>query len=111
MSDLKFDLSRSLKVKSNGALGLHTYEFLLASNSNHVYLSSISCYSHLKKLFLLFFLNIRPKFWTSLIYPYSAAILFKMNGFLPGSEGKPPPNMKLVNSILFTIFLHTDKQM
>ena len=29
MSDLKFDLSRSLKVKSNGAVGVPIYDFLL----------------------------------------------------------------------------------
>ncbi len=35
MSDLEFDLSRSLKVKSNGAGGLPVYDFLLAPNSNY----------------------------------------------------------------------------
>ena len=32
MSDLEFDLSRSLKVKFNGAIGLPIYDFLLVSN-------------------------------------------------------------------------------
>ncbi len=36
MCDLDFDLSRSLKVKCNGALRLSIYEFLLVSNSNHM---------------------------------------------------------------------------
>ena len=36
MSDLKFDLSRSLNVKSNGAFGLPMYVFLLVSNSNYM---------------------------------------------------------------------------
>ena len=31
--DLEFDLSRSLKVKSNGAAGLPIYDFLLVSDS------------------------------------------------------------------------------
>ena len=36
MSDLEFDRSRSLKVKSNGA-GVHPiYDFLLLSNSNYM---------------------------------------------------------------------------
>ncbi len=33
LSDLEFDHSSSLKVKSNGAVGLPIYEFLLMSNS------------------------------------------------------------------------------
>ncbi len=36
MSDLEFDLSRSLKVKSNSAVRLLIYHFLLVSNSNHM---------------------------------------------------------------------------
>ncbi len=35
-SDLDFDLSRSLKVKSNGSVGLPIYDFLLVSNSNYM---------------------------------------------------------------------------
>ncbi len=34
MSDLDFDLSRSLKVKCEGAIGLPIYGFLLMFNSN-----------------------------------------------------------------------------
>ncbi len=34
VSDLDFDLSRSLKVKYNGAVGLPIYDFLLGYNSN-----------------------------------------------------------------------------
>ena len=37
MSD--FDLSRSIKVKSNGAVGLSIFEFLFMSNSNHMSIS------------------------------------------------------------------------
>ncbi len=36
LGDLEFDLSRSLKVKSNGAVGLSIYDFLLVSNSNYM---------------------------------------------------------------------------
>ncbi len=36
MCDLEFDLSRSLKVKSNGAVGLPINDFLLVSNSNYM---------------------------------------------------------------------------
>ncbi len=39
MGDLEFDLSRSPKVKSNDAVGLSIYEFLLMSNSNHMFIS------------------------------------------------------------------------
>ncbi len=41
LGDLEFDLSRSLKVKSNGAIGLSIYDFLLVSNSN--YMSKSRC--------------------------------------------------------------------
>ena len=34
MSDLDFDLSRSLKVKCDGVIGLTIYSFLLMINSN-----------------------------------------------------------------------------
>ncbi len=37
--DLEFDHSRTLKVKSNGAVGLPIYGFLLMSNSNHMCIS------------------------------------------------------------------------
>ena len=36
MGDLEFDLSKSLKVKSNGAVRLPIYDFLLVSNSNYM---------------------------------------------------------------------------
>ncbi len=38
-SNLGFDLSRSLKVKSNGAVGLYIYDFVSVSNSNHMSIS------------------------------------------------------------------------
>ena len=41
MSDFDFDLSRSLQVRSNGAVRLTIYDILLMSNSNHM---SISCH-------------------------------------------------------------------
>ncbi len=36
MSDLEFDISRSLEVKSNDRVGLPINHFLLVSNSNHM---------------------------------------------------------------------------
>ena len=36
MGDLEFDLSRSLKVKFNGAVRLPIYDFLLVSNNNYM---------------------------------------------------------------------------
>ena len=36
MSDLEFDISRSLEVKSNDRVGLLINHFLLVSNSNHM---------------------------------------------------------------------------
>ncbi len=40
MSDLAFDLSRSLKVKATGAVVLPIYDFLLLSNSNYMSISN-----------------------------------------------------------------------
>ncbi len=39
LNDLEFDLSGSLKVKSNGAVGFPIYDILLMYNSNHVSIS------------------------------------------------------------------------
>ena len=39
MNDLEFDLSRSLKVKYDGAVGLPIYDFLLVYNSNYMPIS------------------------------------------------------------------------
>ena len=39
LSDLKYDSSRSLKVKCDGAFGLSIYDFLLMSNSIPVSIS------------------------------------------------------------------------
>ncbi len=36
MRDLEFDPLKSLKVKSNGAVGLTIYDFLLVPNSNYM---------------------------------------------------------------------------
>ena len=42
LDDLEFNLSRSLKVKSNGTIGLPMYDFLPMSNSTNSNLISIS---------------------------------------------------------------------
>ncbi len=39
LGDLEFNLLRSLKVKSNGTIGLHIYDFLLMANSKHMSIS------------------------------------------------------------------------
>ncbi len=39
MSDLDYDFSRSLKVKSNGAVRLLIHDFLFMSNSDHMCIS------------------------------------------------------------------------
>ena len=41
MQDLEFDISRSLKVKFDGAIGKPTYDFLLENNSNYMPIISI----------------------------------------------------------------------
>ena len=41
MQELEFDVSRSLKVKVDGAIGKPTYDFLLVNNSNYMPIISI----------------------------------------------------------------------
>ncbi len=114
LGDLDFDLSRSLKVRSNGAVGLPIYDFLLMSNSNYV--------SNWHRLgvratqnFFLLSLIIRTKFRHSHTCPFPGAIFCsdffsKSNGFVPGSEGRLPPKMKLIGSVFFLNILLTDTQ-
>ena len=59
MSDLEFNLSRSLKVKCNGAVRLSIFDFLLLSNSNYMSNSHRLAVT-LEKIFLS--LIIRAKF-------------------------------------------------
>ncbi len=68
MGELEFDLSRSLKVKSNGAIGLPTYDFLLMSNSKYMFNSH-----HLD----------------------TRAIFLKMKSLHPWVQGKPPIENKI----------------
>ncbi len=61
MCDLEFDLSRSLKVKSNGAVGLPTYDFLLVSNSNYMSISQRLGVIATRKIFS-YLLSLGPNF-------------------------------------------------
>ncbi len=95
-SDLEFDLSRSLKVKSNGAFRRPIYDFLLVSNSN--YLSSFRSYNHSK--YFLLSLIIRPKFWTAKLTLTPSQFFSKPNPFFPGSKGRLPSKMKSIGWML-----------
>ncbi len=98
VSDLEFDLSRPLKVKSNGAVGLSIYDFLLVSNSNYM--------SKLRRLGVIatqknfsYLLSLGPNFDPATRTP--GRFFSTSNGFLPGSEGRPWPKLKLIGSIFF----------
>ena len=110
LGDLEFDLSMSLKVKSNGAVGLPIYDFLLASNCNYV------CNSHhlgvaATRKFFSYLLSFGPNFDLPPNPPLPLVNCFP-NGFLPGSQESLPPKMKFISSIFFEIFVngHTDPQ-
>ncbi len=61
MSDLEFDLSLSLKVKSNDAAGLPIYDFLLVLNSNDMSISHhLEVITTLKKTILPLVAKFRP---------------------------------------------------
>ncbi len=102
MSDLESNLSRSLKVECNGAFGLPIYDFLLVSNSN--YMSNSHCLAVIatQKVFS-YFLSLGPNFDPPTPTLPRADFFSRLNGFLPGSEGKLPPKMKmkLIGSIFF----------
>ena len=97
MGDLEFDLSGSLKVKSNGAGGLPIYDFPLVSNSNYMYNSHHLGVIATQKI-SSYLLSLGPNFdpHTPTLTP--GRFFSKSNGFLPGSEGRPPPKMKLIGS-------------
>ncbi len=85
MSDVDFDLSGSLKVKSNGAVEfpILVYDFLF--NSNHMCISLFRSYS-LSKHFLQSLIIIGPNSGPSTPAFYPGEIFFsKSSGFLPGS--------------------------
>ncbi len=95
-------LTLSLKVKSNGAVGLPIYDFLLVFNNNHM--SFCNCLgviiiSHSKNVLLS--LIIRAKFWTPHTHPYPGAIFFKIEWFPPWAREKAATKVKLIGLIFF----------
>ena len=103
LGDLEFDLSRLLKVKSNGAVTLPIYDILLVSNSNFLPNSHRLGVMATQKKFLLS-LIIRAKFRPTHTHPYPRATFFKIEWFAPGSQGRLPQKMELIGSIFFEIF-------
>ncbi len=107
------DLKRALKVKSNGVVWLPIYDFLLVSNSNYMSnLHRLGVDSHSKKSFINL-LSLGPNFDPTPTPTLTPGRFFsKLNGFLPGSQGRLPPKMELIGWIFFDIFLtdtHADK--
>ncbi len=98
MSDLEFDLSRSLKVKSNGAGRLPKYDFLLVSNSDYMSNSNrLGVIATLKKFYYL--LPLGPNFDHPPPRPTLTPGRFfsKSDHFFLGSQGKLPPKRKLIS--------------
>ena len=95
LGDLEFDLSRSLKVKSNGAVGLPIYEFLLVSNSNYMsnshrlgVIGTRKFSSYLLSLGPNFDLHPQPTPTPPTVTP--GRFFFKMESLHPWVQGKPP---------------------
>ncbi len=109
LGDLEFDLSRSIKVKSKGAVRLSIYDFLLVSNSNYM---SNSHRLGVRKIFS-YLLSLGPNFAPPRPTLTPGRLFSKSNGFLLVSEERPPPKIKLIGLIFFEIFVHrqTDAQM
>ncbi len=108
LSDLDFDLSRSLKVSPNGAAGLPIYDFLLVSNSNLMSLSPFRSPSYLKKNFLS--RNIMAKFRPQPTHLYPGAIFFfKIEWFPPWVRGKPSTKNEVDHFNIFRVILHTNR--
>ena len=97
VSDLDFDFSRSLNVKSNGAGVLPIYEFRLESNSNHMSIFHCLAFSTAQK-FVFYLFIFMPKFQNPSTHPYPRGIFFR------GTEGRLPWKIKLAGWIIFQIF-------
>ncbi len=100
MSDLEFDLSRSPKVKSNGAVRHPLYDFLLVCNNNRMSISH--------RLAVVATGNFSPisYHWAKIFAPPPLALgrfFSKSNNLIPGSEGRYPPKIQLLASIVFEL--------
>ncbi len=96
---ITFDLSSSLKVKSNGAVGLSIYDFLLVSNnkymSNSHHLGVIAAWK-----FFSYVLSLGPNFDTHPPSPIPTLtpgyfFLFKIKGFPPWVREKAVTTFRL----------------
>ncbi len=109
LGDLEFDLSRSLKVKSNGAVRLLIYDFLLVSNSNYMSNSHrLGLIATRKILFLS--LIIRAKFRPPRPTLTPRRLFSKSNHFIPGSKRSLPCKMKLIGETVLRYDTRTDRQ-
>ncbi len=102
MGDLEFDLSRSLKVKSNGAIRLPIYDFPLVSNSNYMSNSHRLEVIATRKIFS-YLLSLGPNFASIRPTLTPGRFFSKWNHLILGSEGRLQPNMKLIGEILFEL--------
>ena len=87
MGGLEFDLSRSLKVKSNGEVGLPKYDFLLVSNSNYMSKARHLGVTATRKFFS-YLLSLEPNFDPPHPPLPWGDFFSKSIGFLSGSEGR-----------------------
>ncbi len=100
-------------VKSNGAIGLPIYDFLLVPKSN--YMSNWHCLGVIGTWKNFYLLSLGPKFADTTPTPPSPTLtpgrfLSKWNHFISGSHRRSPSKMKLIGSVLFQTFCwHTDR--
>ena len=100
LGGLEFDLSRSLKVKYEGVIGLPIHDFLLVSNSNYVSNSHRLGVIATRRIFS-YPSSLEPNFDPP-HPPLARGDFFpESNGFRLGSEGRSPSKMKLIGSIYF----------
>ncbi len=97
MSEFEFDLSRSLKVKSNGAARLPIYDFPLVANSNHMSISPFRSCSNWKIVLLTCdLLSLGQNFGPLMRTLTPGRFVSKSNHFFLESQGRLPPKMKLI---------------
>ncbi len=89
MNDLDFELSRPTRVKSNGAVGLPIYDFLLMSNSNDMPISHRLAVIAIWK-FSSYLLSLVQTFGQPLTHPYPH-VFFLFFFFLAKIECPPSP--------------------
>ncbi len=102
LGDLEFVISRSFKVKFNGAVGLRIYDFILVCNSYYMSKSHRLGVIATGKSFS-YLLSLGPNFDTHTHPLIPGRVFSKSNRFILGSKGSLPLKMKLIGETLFAL--------